>query len=312
MKKIFSPKRLLKMRNKSGFTLVEVIISSALLGILFMGICMFVTPVLSMINTGQKSARATMLAETIDTYIVGCLKNAARVHVVENVSISRMSTVGIAGLTFGEDADNIVSFMKEGDNSSKYEVRCLGICWVDNQGLDGNQNKDRSTLGGEANVKKKLMLVHCTVDNNFTPGYGNFLTLQKDTATGKPIQTKVFDDMLYNELYPVVKVESFPAMDASGTTLATNASGYQITTDVYTDSKCYDVISDTAREKSHISFRGVAYAQCLNMNRPACDPVGAFGTVQQAIDSYKGSRQYTDYGFNCYYPDTFIYYAVPK
>lgn len=310
MKKVFNLKRLLRMRNKSGFTLVEVIISCALLGILVMGMVMFMTPVLSIINTGQKSARATMLAETIDTYIAGCIKNAARVHVVDNVSISRMSSTGVMGFYFANE--NILNFMREGNNSSKYEVRCLGICWLDNQALDGNQNKDRSTLGGESNVKKKLMLAHYVVDNNFTAGYNNTLKLQTDASTGKAIYTKVFDDMLYNGLYPVVTIESFKAMDASGTELDTNASGYKITTDVYSDQNCYDVYSESARNKSHLSFSGITFAQCLNMKQPAYNPTAAYVDVQTAINVSKGGRQYEEYGSNFYYPDTFIYYVVPK
>lgn len=310
MKKVFNLKRLLKMRNKSGFTLVEVIISCALLGILVMGMVMFMAPVLSMINTGQKSARATMLAETIDTYIAGCLKNAARVHVVRNVSISRMSSTGVLGFYFANE--NILNFMHQDNNSSVYEVRCLGICWVDNQGLDGNQNKDRATLGGESNVKKKLMLVHYTVDNNFTVGYNNVLKLQTDASTGKAIYTKVYDDMLYNGLYPVVTVESFKQMDTSGTELDTNASGYKITTDVYTDQECYNVFSEATRNKSHLSFSGTTYAQCLNMREPAYNPTSAYVDVQTAINVNKGGRQYAVNGSNYYYPDTFIYYVVKK
>lgn len=308
MKKFFNLKRLLKMRNKSGFTLVEVIISSALLGILIMGICMFVTPVLSMISTGQKSARATMLAETIDTYIVGCLKNAKKVGVIENSSIERMTMAGAMGTGVWAD---IIPFMMQSGNSDKYEVRCLGICWVDNQGLDGNQNKPRSFFGTELNIEKKLMLVHCPVDNNFTPGYNNVLKLQTD-ASGNAVQTKVFDDMLYNELYPVVKVDSFLACDASGTVLSTNASGYQITTDVYTDQRCYSVTSDAARDKSHLSFRGVAFAQCLNMTEPANNPIPIM-PKQAAINNGRGAHQYqADGGDYFYYPSTFIYYVVPK
>ena len=60
MKKIL---RLLKRRNNGGFTLIEVIISCALLAILILAVMGMVTPVMSVVMSNEKNANALMIAE---------------------------------------------------------------------------------------------------------------------------------------------------------------------------------------------------------------------------------------------------------
>lgn len=295
MKKLFNLKRLLKKRNNGGFTLVEVVISCALLGILVVGVVAFASPIFGMIASGQKNARATMLAETLDSYIAGCLKNARCVDVIQNTSIERLSTTGIDGTAaVNDDPNSVLKFMKATGNAAEFEVRCLGICWVENKGLGG---------------KKKQMLVNCRVDNNFSSGYNNLLVLQSNSGT--PIQDKVFDDSLYDGLFPVINVETFKSMDEAGAETATNAHGYKITANIYTNPTSYNVISEAARDKASLGFRGVTFAQCMNMKTPANDIV-TLNSTQNTIDANRATRQYTDNGTNYYYPDTYIYYVVPK
>lgn len=290
MKKLLNPKRLLKKRNNSGFTLLEVVVSCALLGILVVGVMTFASPIFNMLKVNEKNARATLLSETLDSYIAGCLKNAKMVEVFTNTSLEHAENAGMAGTTGHQ---NINQFMTA--NHDNFEVRCIGINWF----VD-----EASPIAG----RKKLVLTNCQVDNNYSVGYDNNLVIIN--------ATKMFDDSLYNGLYPIVTLETFASQDSAGNDTSTNAPGYKITANIYSDPKCYSVTSDTARAKSHLSFRGATYVQCVNMRNdtgfiPASE-ITELNTTQDAIDSGRSANEYTENGESFFYPDTYIYYVVPK
>lgn len=284
MKKLLNLKRLLKKRNNGGFTLIEVIISCLLLSILVLGVMSFVTPVMNMVSLGKKNARATMLAETIDSYISGSLKNAEHVAVFYNMDMD-MTTSGATALkaaTSDTEGLNLFNtFMTTGDNAANYEVRCISISW----GYD-------SITGHQ-----KLLVYNETVDNNFS-----LVFPQTMSTTGF---SKVFNDVMYDGLYPIVSVETF--QNEAGV----NANGYKISTKVYADDKCYCTVSETERKKSHLAFEGVTFVECLNMVTPAFEPCQV-KSLQAAMDAKKGSHGYISKGSLYYYPDIYIYYIVHK
>lgn len=311
MKKL-NLKRLLKKRNNGGFTLVEVVISCALLGILVIGVCMFATPVMNAVSRGKANARATTLAETVDTYIAGILKNAKYVEILQNTTLEAAAT----GLKDSTDDDKglntIISFMSDPNNVADYEVRCLGISWVNDSRRDG---------------RRKLMLTTNTVDT---------------AANGYKVKgvSKVFDDVMYNDLYPIITLETFGVV--AGTSSASssesspdpapapmpagsNANGYRISIVVYSDQKCYNAESDDKRHESKSAFRSASYIKCLNMTDPAPEINMLTADVQTAItnsvdsnyptsitDASTGALKYTEDGEDYYYPDTYIYYVVPR
>lgn len=314
--------RLLKKRNNSGFTLVEVVISCALLGILVIGVLSFATPVMNMVSSGRKNARATMLAESIDSYISGMLKNAKLVEVFQYTSIERAKDTGTAGLksAAGSAADKglnkIDTFMQA--NPTEYEVHCLGISWTEDTKRDG---------------QRKLVLTNNTIDTSLD-GTSYKLNV-KDVS-------KVFDDVLYEGLYPVIRLENFGMIAGSssssttttaassssgGSPSSTWATGYKICCDIYGDNKCYNVTSDEERLKSQIAFRSTSFVKCLNMTEGASDIIvmPTDSKVQTTINGNKdknfpsgvngvptGALKYTENGNEFYYPDTYIYYVVPK
>lgn len=288
MKKL-SFKRLLKKRNNGGFTLLEVIVSCALLSILVLGVMGFVGPVMNMVRLNEKNARATMLAETIDSYITGCLKNAKMAEVFTLTSGEEAYATDSVILKGKPDGLNkIDTFLKTDDNAANYEVRCLGISWL----------TDTKTPG-----KSKLTLTNCPV---------NFKTL---SGTSYPLnltgQTKVFDDTMYNGLYPIVEVTNFSATkDADGNYIGTNTNGFKVETKVYSDQKCYNVLP-AERSKSRLAFTGASFIQCVNMNGPASNVIPMRTDLQAAIDSRNSGRAYTDGDHTFYYPNTYIYYVVP-
>lgn len=318
-------KRLLKKRNNGGFTLIEVVISCALLGILVVGICTFATPVMNAVSRGKASARATLLTEMLDTYIAGILKNARQVEVMQNTTLEAAAT----GLKDSTDADKglntIITFMSDPNNAADYEVRCLGISWVNDSRTD---------------AKRKLMLTTNTLDT---------------AANGYKVKgvSKVFDDVIYNGLYPIINIETFGVVgsasstsadtsDTSDTSEATpapgaipgadpalpvgaNANGYRISIVVYSDQKCYNAASDDARHQSKSAYRSESYVKCLGMTDSAPDVNKLTSDVQTAITNSvdsnypttvtgasTGALKYTEDDDDFFYPDTYIYYVVPR
>lgn len=316
MKKL-DPRRLLKKRRNSGFTLVELIISCALLGILIIGVVTFATPVLNMINSEHKSARATGLAETLDSYISGTLRNAIKIQVIQNTSFERIYNPEVVNDS-ALGLRDIYDFMCEGDNADKYEVRCLGICWI----TDQSSPYYSSSVSGAA-VPKKQMIVNLKLRNVFAPGSDKSGALMPVATSLSPKSDgsmrngafKVFDDALYNGLYPVINVETFKAKDSSGSETTANANGYKITANIYSDRKCYSTISQTQRDKSHLAFTGITYTEFINPD-PNKDTVikdiTVLNVLQNTIDANKGSRQYIQDGASYYYPDTYFFYVVSK
>lgn len=319
MKKL-NPARLFKKRRNSGFTLIEVIISCALLGILVFGVFAFASPIMNLINTGKKSARATALAETIDTYIVGTLRNSIRTVVIKNTSFERIHSQSVV-YENPLELRPIYDFMCATDlsgipNAAKYEVRCLGICWVTDK-----SSPLYSSANEESANPKKQMLINIKLKNIFAPGSANSGALMPEADnlninnSSRGVADKVFDDSLYNGLYPVINVETFKAKDVAGNETATNANGYKITADIYSRINCYNTISQAERDSTPRSFRGVSYVEFINPD-PNKDPVARdvaiLNDTQSTIDANKGTRQYAANGASYYYPDTYIYYVVPK
>ncbi len=73
--------RLLKKRNKGGFTLVEVVVSVALLAILMGGMMMFIAPIVRNFNDNQKDQSAQSVSACINDYIVRSIRYATQVAV---------------------------------------------------------------------------------------------------------------------------------------------------------------------------------------------------------------------------------------
>lgn len=281
MKKLLKIKRLLKTRNKSGFTLVEVIISCALLSILVLGIMMFVTPVLRTVTSGQKNARATMLAETVDTYIAGVLRTAKKVEVYENVNVTSSATadINLKGVD-PKGLNDISTFMAEGENSLNYEVHAIGLVTKDAGALteQGIRVYDLIVDPGTLNIKSESF------------------HLSNDRQT--------FNDLMFEGLYVTVKLETFKQQNADGTETGNNARGYCISTKAYTDSKCYSVASQEDRDKSLLAFEGVTYFERLNSAETS--DIISVASVQDSMDAHGAVDG------KLYYPATIIYYVAPK
>ena len=82
--------RLLKKRNKGGFTLVEVVVSVALLAILMGGMMMFIAPIVRNFNDNQKDQSAQSVSACINDYIVHSIRYATQVAVFSNTDYATL------------------------------------------------------------------------------------------------------------------------------------------------------------------------------------------------------------------------------
>lgn len=112
-------KRRFLKRNSGGFTLVEVIISCALLGILILGVIMFVSPILNSVNSTNKNTRASNAAETVEYYISRSIRNAAYITILTNTDFEEASNSDVlAGLLEKYGLENV---------SGQYSLKCISI-----------------------------------------------------------------------------------------------------------------------------------------------------------------------------------------
>lgn len=127
MKKIL---RLLKRRNNGGFTLVEVIISCALLGILILAVMGMITPVMSVVMSNEKNANALMIAEAVEAHIDRNIKNSVYCAVFTNAgannsalgALSTDLTESTGLLQQNEALKEMLSFISSDNNKDIYEM----------------------------------------------------------------------------------------------------------------------------------------------------------------------------------------------
>lgn len=294
-------KRLLRKRNNGGFTLIEVVIAMALLGVLVTGVMMFMSPIITMVQNNKKNARATLLSEAINTYVMGNLSKAKIVTTFAGSNLDEVMSSGSATFDMVETIDLKIKFSPGNDYSLKNEIRCMGMVWLD----------DNSPTGAG---RKKLMLVNCKVDQ----------------ASLKILSYEpVFDDSMYSDLYPTLLVNDiYSEPDEDGNTKP--LPSYEIVSKVYVSPDCYNTTRGI-REATNPNFTGTTYVTPLGLELTPPPPqeggipfgqrtypMGVTGTTENDLINaslnmwYDTTNGFTDGTSNFFYPDTFIYYVVEK
>lgn len=126
------------LSRKNGYTLVEVIVASALLAVLMIGITMFIGPVLSNVASNETSARANNVAESVQYYISRNLRNASFVAIFSDAQMSDFTSQAnindttsplnevLAKAVTGSMPDYVSKQLsKTGD--PLYDVKCMSI-----------------------------------------------------------------------------------------------------------------------------------------------------------------------------------------
>lgn len=227
MKKIL---RLLKRRKNGGFTLVEVIVSCALLGILIMAVVGMITPVMSVVMRNEKNANALMIAEGMEAYIDRNIKNSVYCAVFTNAIFGDLTTT----IDQHDAVKEMKDFLNEGDNKNIYDLKIMGIRW-------------------EQDSKTHLMKY---MVKNIRLNYDDSFNL-KTTAI---YHTAVFEECFYDNLYPDVTFEvmAYNEKADDGTITATRNVALKTVIDVYSN-----------QGMTALAAQGKGYADFINIRTPA-------------------------------------------
>lgn len=129
MKKL---KSLLRRRKKnSGFTLVELVVSCGLLGILVVGVTAFIGPVLKTAGDSEKDVRATLLAQTMDEYVNRSIRDSYYVAIFTNADRAMVGKTG--SISQNENILAMKDFVDQ--NKEVYELKCFSYSWTEDLSL---------------------------------------------------------------------------------------------------------------------------------------------------------------------------------
>lgn len=293
-------KRLFGKRNNAGFTLVEVVVSIALLGIMLIGVLGFTAPLLANVAEKQQDAQAVMLMEAVDSYITNSLRNAKFLKIIANVN---MNDTAFLGTPEWAAADNDIREMAKAAAASggEDELHCISFRWRPTGGL------------GE----RKLVLMQETVTCQTNGSY---------TLSATP--TEVMGDAIYNKMYIVPQFEMISSNPANPGDPKTHNIGIANVTRVYKNGDCYSTSYSNRRASSFAyegqSFNALTVISSQFVNRydngykyKAYDLFDAFtynaNGVQIGGYSTAGaaSEIWTDdAGNEYYYPETYIFYVA--
>lgn len=192
-------KRLSKWRNSSGFTLTEVIVSTALLGILIVGILMFMTPIFNMSTNSKANQKADLAATTMELYLSKSLRSSLYVKVFTGVSDEDVDQKEDA-VYKDEQFETMVNFVKA--NSDSYELRCISIRYEE----DTNPSNE-----SEGDNPHKYFLY------NETYGLNEGTLLRKSPNDKSEL---IFDVCFYEDIYPAFEFSRRPVcFDKNGNVL---------------------------------------------------------------------------------------------
>ncbi len=251
--------KLLKKHNSGGFTLVEVVIATALLGILIIGVLLFMTPVFGMLDTNENAAKADRAMSTVETYVSKSLRRSIYVKVFTGGDDTDITSTSGAIFT---DADytKMVEFMNKPGNKDRYTLNCLSIRYeVDNNPRNRSEN----------NNARKYMLHNETINTT------HYLLETSETEL-------VFDESFYEDIYPsfdlsVVSVD----FDSSGNVIPeTVAPGATPVTPAVTRTPGIimdmSVFSDETMHEVYRIFTGKSIIECNNIKSAEANPKGDY------------------------------------
>lgn len=114
---------LLKKRRHGGFTLVEMIVSIALLAILLGGMVLFISPLMSSFNSTQTNLVAENVSTAVNEYITKSIRYANQVVVFTDTNYTRIVTYKAMVEAMVDELDTLNS-----DPTNKtYELKCISL-----------------------------------------------------------------------------------------------------------------------------------------------------------------------------------------
>lgn len=287
MKKIL---KLRKRRKNGGFTLVEVIVSCVLLGVLILAVMAMITPVMNVITLNENNANALMISEAVEAHIDRNIKNSLYCGVFTNVlpsstagAISEELTAAGGEIQKNGALKEMLTFLKTDENMKIYDVKIIGIRWLE----------DTRTH------QYKYMLTNIT---SKVKDDGSCLIDFKEE--------KVFENCFYENMFPDIKfeVKSYDFKDSAGNVTETRNVALKTTAEVYSNS-----------EMTALGASGTGYADFINIRTKSINPDGIYKLYSIAPDSDDTTFETevrTDDVFKTGYPDahpeTYIVYVTRK
>lgn len=298
--------RLLGKRNSAGFTLAEVIISTALLGILVVGILLFMTPVFSMTKSSEMNKKADRAATTIEHYLSKSLSNATYIKVFTNAQAADFNTSSGA-IRKNADMENSILPLFSDLNSTfvvNYDLRCIRIAYTD----DGNMRNSGDDSNGDGKLSKYML-------------FNDVINLSGPNISSS---NPVFEAGFYEDIYPSFTIEPIKVrvdqdgrlidvpyedwtltagknlVDASGNTLK-DATGVPVVVKAETTPGIelgIEVFESESMDAMSRVFEGVSYIETINIK----------GSANNTPANYKVFDT-TNVGTGT---DTFIFYVVRK
>lgn len=186
-------KRLFNRRNSAGFTLVEVIVATALLGVLLVGIIFFISPIFQNVETEGQITKADRATTTMEWYVSKTLRSAVFVKAYVGVEFEDVNTptgyISIDATTKSPSDPNSGQLKDMVDlvasAPGNYELRCLSFQYVE------DTNVSNSSF---SNSPRKYMIFNEKVTiTDSTPKL-----VKIDTTASAP----VFEACFYEDIYP--------------------------------------------------------------------------------------------------------------
>lgn len=272
-------KRRLFSRKNGGFTLVEVIVSAALLGVLLVGIIAFITPTLKLMKSEETDSHASMIANTLENYITRSLRSTPYVKVVKNASFADFAS----GSTYVNSGDvkEMLDWVENSENAKIYEIRAISL---------------RKTVDDRTGETKYML-------------YQSYF---KDRGISSDHDTLVFSPCFYDGLFPTVDIKqatnqyrdgSFPKNEDGTTQTLENRPAIELTINVYDDKSTNQgtmIYSGTGLTELHMVASN-KYDQAENKNSYGYKIYGEGKVVEDDADAKTQGKQ-----------DIFIIYAARK
>lgn len=141
--------RILRKRGSSGFTLVEMIVSVALLAVLLGGMMLFISPIVRSFNDTKTDLTAENVSTTIQEYLTRSIRNAHQVAVfsyidpadLENNSAIKSKIQSMNEFCSKRNGDNVIK------GQEKYLLKCISLRYEDGKYYLYNENVDMSADG---------------------------------------------------------------------------------------------------------------------------------------------------------------------
>lgn len=159
--------RLLRKRSSSGFTLVEMIVSVALLAILLAGMMIFISPVLRSFNDNQTDNNAQNTTTCVQEYISRKLRNSYQVSIFENTSYTAIQANSAYKSQIEAMNDFCAAINGPSAVNKTYVLRCMSLRYdtADQRYYLWDESVNMSSKGALDQSKSRKAFADCLYDD---------------------------------------------------------------------------------------------------------------------------------------------------